>query len=37
MKEVQFYLAEDWRGPRTKKILEIKNKELFMEYIRIGK
>lgn len=36
MKEVQFYLAEDWRGIRTKKILEIKNKELFMEYIRIS-
>lgn len=36
MKEVQFYLAEDWRGIRTKKILEIKNKKLFMEYIRIS-
>lgn len=36
MKEVQFYLAEDWRGPRSKKIIEIKNKELFMEYIKIN-
>lgn len=32
---IEFYLAEDWRGVRTKKILNIKNMELFMKYIKI--